>query len=239
MVILQYMWQILAVGILLYLLCNVNFAIIFSKKIKHADIRSLGSGNPGTTNVVRNFGLKMGVLTFCCDLCKGILCAAIGKYVFFAIFKDMYLAEFCGYFFALAGILGHMFPVFLRFKGGKGVAASLGALIILNPIFTACALVFAAIIIILTDKVSIFALLNITAQFVYISIKYLSNSLMLENGVAIPITITMGIVWLTIIVAHRKNIVRLFQGKENNSGIKSSIFKKKTTKKQDTTEAEL
>lgn len=233
MVILNYWWQLLCAGAAVYLFCNINYAVIFSKKIKHQDIRLCGSGNPGTTNVVRTFGLKMGALTFTCDLLKGIIAALIGRFVFFAISGgDMSVYRFAGFFLALCAVLGHMYPVFLKFKGGKGVATSLGALLVLNPVFTAICLVFAVVIILLTDKVSIFALLNITAQFIYTAIVSFGNPALTESGAALPVTAVIGVIWAIIIFAHRGNIARLLTGKENNSGVKAGLFGKKAGKKE-------
>jgi glycerol-3-phosphate acyltransferase PlsY len=230
MIILNYWWQLLLAGVAIYMLCNINFAIIFSKKFKHTDIRQCGSGNPGTTNVVRTFGLKMGALTFVCDMTKGIVAALTGLLLFSYISGNADLSRFAGFYLALCAVLGHMFPVTLGFKGGKGVATSLGALLVLNPIFTLICLVFAVVIILLTDKVSIFALLHITAQFIYTAITSLSSGI--DSALAIGTTVAIGLIWAVIIIAHRANIKRLLLGKENNSGIKKSIFGNKTTEKE-------
>lgn len=232
MVILSYWWQLLCAGLAVYLFCNINYAVIFSKKIKHQDIRLCGSGNPGTTNVVRTFGLKMGALTFTCDLTKGIIAALVGRFGFLAISGgNESVSIFAGFFLALCAVLGHMYPVFLKFKGGKGVATSLGALLVLNPVFTAICLVFAVVIILLTDKVSIFALLNITAQFIYTAIISFSNPELVQDGAAVPVTAAIGLIWAIIIFAHRGNIARLLTGKENNSGVKAGLFGKKVQEK--------
>ncbi|HPG92358.1 MAG TPA: glycerol-3-phosphate 1-O-acyltransferase PlsY [Clostridia bacterium] len=236
MIILNYWWQLLVAGLGVYLICNINFAVIFSKKIKHQDIRQFGSGNPGTTNVVRTFGLKMGALTFTCDLTKGVIAALIGRYLFFAFTGNLSLSIFAGFFLALCAVLGHMYPVFLKFKGGKGVATSLGAMLVLNPVLTLICLAFAVLIIFLTDKMSIFALLNITAQFIYTAIYALTNSALTADGVAIPVTVTIGIIWLVIVIAHRGNIKRLLTGTENNSGVRAGLFSKRKTEKEKTEE---
>lgn len=234
MVILNFWWQLLVAGLAVYLFCNINYAVIFSRNFKHQDIRLCGSGNPGTTNVVRTFGLKMGALTFSCDLMKGIIAAVIGRFLFIAVTGgNSNVSMFAGYFLAICAVLGHMYPVFLKFKGGKGVATSLGALAVLHPVFTAICLVFAVAIILITDKVSIFALLNITAQFVYAAVKTFSSPELVGSGVAVPIVVTMGLIWAVIVLAHRGNIYRLFTGKEMNSGVKAGLFGKKPAPKPD------
>ncbi len=104
------------IAIAAYLLGNVQFAIILSKWKYHDDVRKHGSGNAGSTNMLRVFGLKPGLLTFAGDFCKGVLAVLLGRLV---------AGERGSYVAALFVVLGHDFPVFLQFKGGKGVASNL------------------------------------------------------------------------------------------------------------------
>ena len=103
----------LACAALGYLLGNVQFAVIISRLKYKDDVRNHGSGNAGSTNMLRVFGLSSGLITFLGDLLKGILGVLIGRWI---------AGEVGGYICALFVVLGHDFPVFLRFKGGKGVA---------------------------------------------------------------------------------------------------------------------
>ena len=129
-------WQFLLLAIGSYLMGNINFAIIISK-LKKKDIRTLGSGNPGTLNMSRNFGLKIGLLTLVLDIFKG----AIPTFIGFIIYRNTYfvgtslsielLAKVgCGFF----AVLGHVFPVFMKFKGGKGIATTIGVFAVCNPL---------------------------------------------------------------------------------------------------------
>ena len=113
-----------------YLIGSINFAVIFSNLFTGKDVRNSGSGNAGTTNVLRTAGFLPGALTFICDAAKGVAGAVIGKAVFemlFAktallVFTPVYGAYIC-YIFVM---VGHIFPIFFQFKGGKGIATSVG-----------------------------------------------------------------------------------------------------------------
>ncbi len=227
MEILQNWYYLLAGGLIVYFFCNINFAIIFTKRIKHQDIRQLGSKNPGTTNVVRNFGLKLGLLTFACDLSKGVMAALLAKYALSALTDSLAVTTFGGYFFGACAVLGHVRPVFLKFKGGKGIATSLGLFLMLHPWFTLATLFLAVIIILTTDKVSIFALIHITAQTVYTAVTVFTNAYLTEQYAALLSFIAVFITWVVIIIAHRQNIVRLIRGEEKGIGIKKLVFKEK------------
>ena len=98
----DYIWQFIVVGIISYFIGNINFAVILSNKVKHQDIRAHGSKNPGTTNMMRVFGLKMGVVTLLCDILKGVIPVFIVYFVFKSIGATsevyrfaMYLTAFC------------------------------------------------------------------------------------------------------------------------------------------------
>jgi glycerol-3-phosphate acyltransferase PlsY len=112
-----------------YILGSISFAVLFSKKLKGQDVRTLGSKNAGTTNMLRNFGWSAAGITFACDLLKGTAAVIIGR----AIAGDGWVV-YAGYAGALGALFGHMKPVFFGFRGGKGVATSLGAVLALNPL---------------------------------------------------------------------------------------------------------
>ena len=146
-------WQFILLAIGSYFMGNINFAIIISK-LKKRDIRTLGSGNPGTMNMSRNFGLKIGVLTLVLDMLKG----AIPTFVAFIIYKDMYFVGTtlpinqiamvgCGFF----AVLGHIFPIFMRFKGGKGIATTIGVFFVCNPLVALISGILAIAFILITE----------------------------------------------------------------------------------------
>mgnify|MGYP003310657922 CR=1 FL=1 len=113
-----------------YLIGSVNFAILFSKIIYGNDIRNSGSGNPGATNAVRIYGKKFGLAVFLCDFSKGLTAVAAAK-IIILLTDAPYQAMLAAGFFAQ---LGHILPVFHRFKGGKGVATAVGAAFALMPL---------------------------------------------------------------------------------------------------------
>ena len=113
-----------------YLIGSVNFAVIFSKIIYGKDIRNSGSGNPGATNAVRIYGKKFGLAIFFCDFSKGMIAVAAAKLL--VLLTDApYEAMLMAGFFAQ---LGHILPVFHRFRGGKGVATAVGAAFAVMPL---------------------------------------------------------------------------------------------------------
>lgn len=103
-------WVLVLCAAIAYILGSISFSYLFTKKIRHEDIREKGSGNAGTTNVLRNYGWGMGVLVFAGDVLKGLLAALIG----------MYLGGELGLCVAgVFAVVGHNYSCFLRFKGGK------------------------------------------------------------------------------------------------------------------------
>ena len=140
------------IAIIAYLIGSVNFSVIFSKKFAGFDVREKGSGNAGTTNMLRSVGKKAAAITLICDILKGVV--AIGIAILLGYIPDMnkeLLLQIAG----VAVILGHTFPVFFGFKGGKGVATSLGVLLLSNWQIGLICLVFALVLMILTRMVSV------------------------------------------------------------------------------------
>lgn len=114
-----------------YMLGSISTGVILSRAFGHKDIRSQGSGNSGTTNMLRVMGKKFALLTFAGDLLKGIIAVLIGKALL-----GTQAGEIVG---AFGAILGHNFPLYFGFKGGKGIATSFGCLLIVFPLQTLCA----------------------------------------------------------------------------------------------------
>lgn len=151
-------WIYLIFALACYFLCNFNFAIFFTKKIKKEDIRSKGSGNPGTTNVFRVYGYKMGLLIFVFDMGKGLVCALAGYLIFGALYGNELDARFFAYVGGLCAGLGHVFPVVYNFRGGKGFATGIGVFLVADPVFAAIGLVIGVVVLLITDRMSVFAL---------------------------------------------------------------------------------
>ncbi len=222
MMYLQYWWQLLLYAVGCYVIGTVNFSVILSTRVKHRDIRSMGSGNPGTTNMMRSFGLPMGVLTLLADMSKAAVCVAAGLLLFGA---EAGLARVAGYLGGMSCTVGHIFPLWLKFRGGKGFACSVATFLILDPVFTAIALAVGLVVLAITDRMSVFALLYFFAQIVY----HCLTLLPLQNYAVLAFAaVQCGIgIW-----AHRSNIVRLLQGKENPTGVRTALFGKKPPKNE-------
>lgn len=216
-------WQFLLFIIGSYLIGNINFAVIISL-IKKKDIRKLGSGNPGTLNMSRNFGLGIGVLTLVLDMLKGAIPTLIAmlvydKYYFVntTLHVGMLAKVMCGFF----AVLGHVFPVFMRFKGGKGIATTIGVFAVCSPkvalISGACAIIF----ILVTEIGAMGSFIATTppafATCLWIYQDYIENQVVSATQIttsAIANLFVVAIIFLTW-YAHRQNIKRLMAGDEH------------------------
>lgn len=184
--------QVVIAVVISYLVGNISPAILLGKAYG-VDIRSEGSGNPGTTNVLRVLGKKAAVLTLMIDILKGTLPVLI-----FGIVFSHEVAMYC----VPAVIAGHIWPVFFKFKGGKGVATAFGGLLGLNPILALTALGIVAIGVLVSQRMSVGSLLG-AASFP-VTCWYME-----------PDFIYIGIVLAIIVIYnHRSNIGRLFRGEE-------------------------
>lgn len=207
--------KIIAVIVVAYFLGNFNGAITISK-CKHRDIRTLGSGNPGTMNMFRNFGKFWGVMTLILDAAKGVLACLFGWFLLGGEYRlgidriGMYIA-------ALSVIIGHVFPVCFKFKGGKGIAASIGVLLVINPIVTLIAFVVGALFLIVAKMGAVTSFIIISAPIVYDAYR-----LSASGGHLAELLLLFSLFSLTMF-AHRSNIRKLFTGKESPV----VLFKKK------------
>lgn len=205
-----------------YLLGNINFALIISK-FKKSDVRKVGSGNPGTLNMSRNFGLKIGLLTFFLDILKGGIPSLIG----WLILKDkaasgLNLGDLARYTCGFFVIVGHIYPVFLKFKGGKGIASTIGVFLLSKPLPMLAVLLVAFIYMYITEMGSMASLIAVAGLagvqfFIYFN-KYGTG---IYGGFAILLySLILGICVLTFF-AHRKNIVKLLKGTEHRTSLRS------------------
>ena len=202
------------IAIVAYLIGSINFSVILSKKMAGFDVREKGSGNAGTTNMLRSVGKKAAAITLVCDILKGIIAILIAM-LMSKIFKDSngaLLVQIAG----VAVILGHTFPIFFKFKGGKGVATSLGVLIMSNWQIGLICLVFALILIILTQMVSVG---SIAAAILYPVL-----TLFIPQNYIIPGNYIIYSVVLAVIIVfnHRENVKRLLSGTENRISFKGT-----------------
>lgn len=184
-----------------YLIGCFSSAYFLGKMYKDIDIRNHGSGNLGTTNVLRTMGPKLGILTLVLDVLKGVLATLIGSAI---------LGTEGALISAIAVVLGHNFPVFLKFKGGKGVATSIGVLLVLSWQTALVSIGIGVIVIAITRYVSLGSILgSIFAPIVVVLVmKSIDKSLF----------ITVVILALLSILRHKDNISRLCKGEENRFG---------------------
>lgn len=193
---------ILIVSFIGYLLGSVNPAIILSRFIYREDIRNTGSGNPGATNAVRVYGKKFGIAVFLCDFSKGLLAVAAAR-IIISITGAPYAAILTAGFFAQ---LGHILPVFHKFRGGKGVATAVGAAFGVVPLTAAILLVLFAVILITTKYVSLAS--GICAAVYPILAYFLSGTQAAAN------CIFAASCAILILIRHISNFERLSKGEE-------------------------
>jgi len=186
--------EILYVTLYAYLLGSVPFGLVLTKLFLNKDLRNVGSGNIGATNVLRAGKKSLGLLTLVLDGLKGYITVAATYYYFT---DYIYLA-------ALLSFLGHIFPVWLKFKGGKGIAVFLGILFALSINLGIIFLICWVLILYLTRYASVSSLVSIGIIFIY--------SIYLENSFKVMF---FFIILIIAVYTHRENIVRLKKKTEN------------------------
>ena len=205
------------IAVIAYLIGSINFSIILSKRMAGFDIREKGSGNAGTTNMLRAVGKKAAVITLICDILKGVVSILIAVFAG-KIVKNLdnaLLVQLAGIFV----IIGHTFPIFFKFKGGKGIATSLGVLLMTNWQIGLICLVFALVLIALTRMVSVGSIaagILFPVLVAFIDQNYIvptSNS----NWSYLVFSI---IIALLVIFNHRANVQRILNGTENTISFK-------------------
>ena len=214
--------------IVAYLIGSVNFSVIISKKMAGFDVREKGSGNAGSTNVLRTVGKKAALMTLCCDILKGVVAVLIACLIgrFSKTLIPAVLVELA----ALGVVIGHTYPIFFGFRGGKGVATSLGIILIINWKIGIACLIFALAIMAITRMVSLgsvsaavlFAVLTLIIRDTYITGEYHWSY------------IIFGIILATIVIFnHRTNIKRIISGTENKLSFKKKEEKVEETKTEE------
>jgi glycerol-3-phosphate acyltransferase PlsY len=186
-----------------YLVGSIPFALLIGK-FNGIDIRRHGSGNTGATNVRRVLGKQWGILCFVLDFAKGLIPVLLVKNMANG-------GDLLPMLAAVGAIAGHVWPLYLRFKGGKGVATSLGALLALAPWAVVVAGIAWVVSFYLTRYVSVASL--VAALMLPVSAGALN--LMRPATVSTPILILLTLIGLLIIVRHKTNVIRLYKGEEN------------------------
>ncbi|GGG57504.1 glycerol-3-phosphate acyltransferase 2 [Paenibacillus radicis (ex Gao et al. 2016)] len=188
-----------------YLLGSISFSIVIARLVKGIDIREHGSGNAGATNTIRVLGKGPGLLVFVLDIAKGIAAVLIGR-----LLGPDDLGDWTAVLSGLAAIVGHNWPIWFRFKGGKGIATTVGVMVTLAFVPALIAGVIAIASIAITRYVSLGSLLF--AAFVPLLIGLIHYSL--------PLLLVSLLLCVFAFVRHRTNIVKLVQGTENKLGAK-------------------
>ena len=208
------MVESLIVAIIAYLIGSINFSVILSKKMAGFDVREKGSVNAGTTNMLRTVGKKAAAITLLCDILKGVVSIIIAIFIGKIVENSntSMLVQIAG----VAVILGHTFPIFFKFKGGKGVATSLGVLIMSNWQIGLICLVFALVLMILTQMVSVG---SIAAAILYPVL-----TLFIPQNYIVPGNYLIYSIILAVLIVfnHRENVKRLLNGTENKISFKGT-----------------
>ncbi len=235
-------WQFILLAVGSYFMGNINFAVIISK-LKGNDIRKVGSGNPGTLNMSRTFGLKIGVLVLLLDMLKGAIPTLIGGLIYSGVYFNqtslpvsLMAKVLCGFF----AVLGHVFPVMMKFKGGKGIATTIGVFAVCNIWVALISGALAIGFIMATEVGSMGSFIATTPGAIAVCLSVYENYI-LANSQTLPQILVasftnllvVGIISLTW-YAHRQNIKRLLAGKEHPTNwwqmLKESQIKKKANK---------
>ncbi len=205
-----------ATAVISYLIGSLNMAILISKFHKSKDIRDYGSGNAGMTNMLRTFGRRAATWTFIGDFLKGAIVVFVAREIGKSLQMNLDLA----YIAALFVMLGHIYPLYFGFKGGKGIATALGAMFVLNWIaFVTIAIGIAPMVFIIKIVsavclcgASLYPVLNFVVLFLQ------GRSFF---GEVVPYTVMSLLMALLVFYAHRDNIKRLRSGTEPSFGRKN------------------
>ncbi len=219
---------LIAIGVIVfaYLIGSVSFSVIFSKLFTGKDVRNSGSGNAGATNVLRTAGKLPAILTFVCDALKGFVACFAGKAVFSYLYSlpetsDVFAPMYGAYICCIAVMLGHIFPVFFGFKGGKAVACSVGTFAVCCPLAIVLGLLVFVLGVVFTKIVSLSSILA-TVTVILSAILYsvfgpetIGNAFFpaVDYNI-VPTAILSVIAGAIVIVKHKSNIVRLLNGTE-------------------------
>lgn len=205
-----------------YFVGNINNAILISR-LKGKDIRQCGSGNPGTMNMLRTYGKLLGVLTLILDVLKGVVPCLLGWLFmgggqFLRLGSDrmgMYVAGLCA-------VLGHVYPVTMKFHGGKGAATIIGVCLTMQPLYTLATFALGVAFLIVTKVGSITSFIMISAP---LAVEGLTAA---QNPLGIYCSVILFVMYAFSLFAHRKNLVKLFSGNEG----RVVLFKSKKQKEK-------
>lgn len=207
--------------IISYLLGSIPTALIISKLFFKKDIRDYGSKNMGATNTLRVLGLPYAITVFLLDALKAAI--VVGLFTYGILSKDL-IPHLHPIVFGFVAIIGHIFPIFAKFKGGKGVACMSGILLIYSPLCFLVEMVAFLLILILTKYVSAGSIISLFLVFI---LSFIIPPVF-QTSPDIIFSIFCGIIFIIIVIDHWPNIIRLLHG--NESQITKAILSKKEKK---------
>lgn len=188
--------------IVCYLLGAVPFSVLFSRGMLHKDVRRYGSGNPGTSNMTRAFGIKYGLLVLLFDMAKGFGAVYLGQWI---------MGPLGAYLGALCAVAGHNWPIYLKFKGGKGVATTVGVMLAFVPYITLVAMACFLVVLAVSRYFSLGSLVCLGLVWVLVICLHFADTYLV---------VLCSVLVLVAFVQHRANIRRLKNGTENRFGSK-------------------
>lgn len=188
-------------------------------KMNHIDIRQHGSGNAGTTNALRTLGWKAGVITFLGDCFKCVFAVLVVR----LIYKDSAILSLLAMYTGAGVILGHNFPFYLKFKGGKGIAATAGLLLSTNGVMTFIAAIVFIGIVAATRYVSLGSLAVVSLFVIEVVVYGQNGGFALEAPQLYELYAITVFLMILAFVKHRANIVRLLNGTENKFGASKKV----------------
>lgn len=196
--------KIIIVSVLSYIIGNISVSYLIAKYAAGIDIRKYGSGNAGATNVLRTLGKKAGVAAFLGDALKGVIAVVLGRLI---------AGEDGQIFAGLFVVIGHNWPIFLNFKGGKGIATTIGVMTAINPYIVAAIVPIGIVIIIITKYVS---LASIMGMIIF-------PIIMLFTHQNMKLVLFSFILSIMALYRHRTNIKKLMEGTESKLGQKTRV----------------
>ncbi|MFQ7282066.1 MAG: glycerol-3-phosphate 1-O-acyltransferase PlsY [Christensenellales bacterium] len=188
--------------IVCYLLGAVPFSVLFSRGMLHKDVRRYGSGNPGTSNMTRAVGIKYGLLVLLFDMAKGFGAVYLGQWI---------MGPLGAYLGALCAVAGHNWPIYLKFKGGKGVATTVGVMLAFVPYITLIAMACFLVVLAVSRYFSLGSLVCLGLVWVLVICLHFADTYLV---------VLCSVLVLVAFVQHRANIRRLKNGTENRFGSK-------------------
>ncbi|WP_428655237.1 glycerol-3-phosphate 1-O-acyltransferase PlsY [Runella sp.] len=201
-------WHICSAIITAYLLGSIPSAIWYGEAYFGIDVRKFGSGNAGATNTFRILGKRAGTIVLLIDVLKGWTATKLASILFFLEVIQPSEVPTYKLILGFAAVLGHLYPIFVRFKGGKGVATSLGMILAIDPLVASVCIAIFVLVLLVSHYVS---LSSIVAAFAF--------PMMLLLGVfgkASTLLIVFGFfLFAVVVITHQKNIVRLLKGNES------------------------